>query len=392
MDSSTLNGAAREFSEIFTDANVAQFLATQNWTCQVDREFDQVWVEPHASGDYVRSVLIPREKSFVDYGRRLTQAVTAIADIYGWRLADLAEQIAHVHADLFFVRIDQQSSDGTIPFRQATALLENIEQMIRAAALTAYNPHSTARGRVPSVVKEFLDDDVRMGHTKKGSFIITVAARLDQADVAQSPDRTKRSFTRQVMTQLARSVDLTRRFAQRGDDFVDLEAALEGGMRLPMVQALHDMGEAEGVRALDLSFEWAATEPQDEEVPERVYLERATIAKFPEVERRLARRFEPHQVTVVGPVIELKRHDSPAAGDEASDGEVVIRGDVDGRLARVTVQLQGQDHDWAIRAYRERLPFTVTGELARKGNSWRLEEPITVDPSFIEFRVKNELG
>lgn len=146
---------------------MAQFLATRNWTIQRDREFDQVWsLEPGGGGRPV-TVLLPREPSFVDYDRRLHEAITSISRAYGYSLSDLVEQVAAIRADLFFIRVDQSMTDGTIPLRQATALLDSIDQMIRVAAISAHNPQASGRGRVPDYVNEFLNDDVRMGHPRQ---------------------------------------------------------------------------------------------------------------------------------------------------------------------------------------------------------------------------------
>jgi len=379
--------AVNEYGEVLSDGNIAQFLATQNWTCQLDREYDQIWVQPNNEGERVARLLLPREKSFVDYNKRLYEAVNTLTQVYDWRLSQLAEQVAAIHADLFFVRIDQNMSDGTIPLRQASALLENIDQMIRSAAVTTYNPYSSGKGRTPSTVNDFLNDDVRMGHTKRGSFIITVAARLDDpvphAKEASDDTEKKSSFTRQVMTTLSRSLDATRRFTAQDNDFVDFDEAVDRGVRLPLIQALHDMGDTDGVRSLDLSFEWAASEPQKDPTPKHVHINRKVIEALPEVEKRLSRNILPERQTIVGPVIELKRSDVRVPGSEETY-EIVVRSDINGRWSRITVPLTGTDYDWAIRAHRERLPFTVTGELGKKGNSWRLGGRVVVDHSFLE--------
>jgi hypothetical protein len=386
-----------EYGEILTPSNVAQFLATRNWTCRADRKFDQVWVYEAEHGGRPASVLLPREPSFVDYQKRLREALSTVSQVYGLALSQLAEQVASVRADLFFVRVDQNMQDGTIPLRQATMLLENIDQMIRVSAMAAFNPQSTGRGRVPEVVNDFLNEDVRMGHTRKGSFIITVAARIeDTSDSTPQPatqgdeqGAPKPSFTRQVMTTLAQSLETTRRFAANGGAFSDVDEAISHGLRLPVVQALQEIGGAEGLRSLDLSFEWAAAEPQRAPVPARVILDRAVIEVLPEIEMRLARRYEPERITVVGPVLELKRSDEIIEASEGVEGEIILRADVGGRSRRITVPLTGADYDWAVRAHLERLPFTVAGELGKKGNIWRLNDPIEVDRSFLEFRLGN---
>ncbi len=432
-----------EYMDVLSPARIAQFLAANSWTCQLDRQFDQTWLQPSGVGERIVPVLLPREPSFVDYEKRLVEAAQTIARAYGWRIATLAEQVSAVHADLFFIRVNQFSADGTIPLRQATSLLDSIDQMIRAAAVQAYNPSSSGRGRLPGIVNEFLTDDVRMGHTKKGSFIITVAARIDghvdegpatattagaeQEATHSEEDASSRpadsadeealrandeeavapvgeeapvngdhpfasqdapaSFTRQVMTTLARSLDITRRHVSTGDDSVPFDVAVEEGLRLPIVHALQEIGDAEGLQSIDLSFEWAAIEPQRQSVPSHIELDRPAIEALPELERRLTKSIVPARTTVIGPVTELKRTETDAESGEDNGGEIVIRADIEGRLRRVTIELAGADYDWAIRAHRAKLPFTATGEFGKKGNVWHLNEPIEVDRSFLEFRL-----
>ncbi|MFD6162513.1 hypothetical protein ACFWF7_02850 [Nocardia sp. NPDC060256] len=391
MAAGSISDSIAEYGDVLTPANVAQFLATRNWTIQRDRTFDQVWVLEGAAGERPVSVLLPREPSFVDYAKRLREAVIAITHTYDLALSELVEQVASIHADLFFVRVDQSMTDGTIPLRQATSLLDNIDQMIRAAAVSAHNPLASGRGRAPDLVNGFLNDDVRMGHTKKGSFIITVAARIDDASVKPSREvspggEVVPSFTRQVMTTLARSLDVTRRFAANQGEFNDVDEAVDQGLKLQIVQALQDIGGTEGLRSLDLSFEWAAAEPQQAVVPNRVSLDRVLIDELPEIERRLVRRADPERVTIVGPVKELKLTDDSGVPDHEQGGEIVVHADVGGRVRRVVIPLGAADYDWAISAHRDRLPFTATGELVKRGNVWRLDEPIDVDRSFLEFR------
>jgi hypothetical protein len=390
-----------DYAEILNPSSVAQFLATQRWSCHTDRAFAQLWVGPAAMGDTVRSVVLPRDPNFADFGRRWAEAVENISSIFGYRVSDLAEQVAAIHADLLFVRVDQSMSDGTIPLQQAAKLLQNIDVMIRSAALAAYNPLHTGRGRIPDTVKDFLSDEVRMGHTKKGSFIITVAARLDEVD--NQPLRSAQqahhgpadevgntgaesapmpSFTRQVMSTLSRTLEATKRHVSKGDDFVDLESAVKTGLRLPLVEALRSIGEADGLKSVEMSFEWAASEPAENDLPVHIKLSRKSLSKLPQVEERL-RRIEPDRAeTIVGPVVELKRsEDLPTAADS---GEVVIRADIDGKSRKVTVPLEGSDYDWAIRAHRAKQPYVVSGILGKKGRSWRLVDDVVPDVSFLE--------
>ncbi|WP_181025607.1 hypothetical protein [Rathayibacter rathayi] len=374
-------------------ARIAQFLATKRWTIQSDLNYAQVWSEPGQAGAAIARILLRRDTSLDDYGIRLEQAITRISESYGWNLTELVQQISAVRADLFFVRVDQSMRDGTIPLRQATALLDSIDDMIRSAAITANNPHSTGRGRVPAVVNDFLNDDVRMGHTKHGSFIITVAARLDEAattrggeDMPALDEPQVPSFTRQVMTTLARTLEVTKLVAEKADRAPSFEAAVDAGMRLPMVKALQEMGSGEGLRSLDMSFEWAPAEALREPVVSKIEMTREVIELLPEIQRRLSHREVPQNVTLTGPVVELKRGDDPSL--EEGSGDVVVRADVEGVWRRVSVSLAGADYDVAIVAHRQTLPFTVSGVLEKVGRSWKLVDQVVVDRAFIDFQER----
>ncbi|NII41713.1 hypothetical protein E9228_002360 [Curtobacterium flaccumfaciens] len=388
-----------EYAAVLDDSRVAQFLASKNWTIQSNLGYAQVWSEPGAEGQQVAHVLLPRNSQLEDYTLRLQQAISRISDTYDWRVSDLAEQIAAVRADLFFVRIDQHMADGTIPLRQATGLLDSIDDMIRSAAITADNPFASGRGRTSATVNDFLNDDVRMGHTKHGSFIITVAARLDDVGaeveaLQKSGEQSENnslpvSFTRQVMTTLARSLNVTKQIAESAPDAPALDDAISAGMRLPMVKALRSMGNNEGLRSIDLSFEWAPIEPQRENLDSEIKLSRETVLLLDKVEDRLVREEPPREVTLTGPVVELRRGER-VGGDDAERGEIVVRADVDGSWKRVTVELSGADYDDAIAAHRQQLPFVVSGVLEKVKRSWALTSRVKVDRSFLEFKQQRD--
>lgn len=385
-----------DYVDILQPHNVAEYLATQEWACLADKPFGQLWALPNQPKGKISSVLLPKDPTSADYDRRISESLLLLTDILGVSASELAEAVSTVHADLFFVRVDQSMQDGTIPLRQATQLLENIDQMIKSAAIAAFNPIHSGRGKIPGVVNDFLNDDVRMGHTKRGSFIITVAARHDhllRTPWLRPPGPTpsfdkpeiETTYTRKVMTTLSTALDATRRHVNKGNDFLDLEQAVHAGVRLPLVEALSDMGSTKGLRKLDMSFNWSQSQPlPDLKVPSEVFFDPDSLAELDKVSARLRREIVPQNETIVGQVTELRRGEQYDPSTES--GEVVLRADVDGGLRNVRVELSGRDYDWAIHAHRERLPFTVSGTLGKKGRSWTLSGNVVADTSFLEHR------
>ncbi|RJT82210.1 hypothetical protein D6T63_05675 [Arthrobacter cheniae] len=387
-----------DYAEVLQPRNVAEYLATQDWACLADKPFGQLWALPDQPTGQVSSIMLPKDPAAVDYYRRINESLTLLTRILDLSASELAEAVSTVHADLFFVRVDQSMKDGTIPLKQATQLLENIDQMIKSAALATYNPLHSGLGKIPNTVKDFLDEDIRMGHTKRGSFIITVAARHDQLSGSSAnsaptaPDGVDEvppvalTYTRRVMTTLSTALDATRRHVARGNDFMALDEAVHAGVRLPLIEALSDMGSTKGLRALDMTFNWSQSQPKPElDVPSEVIFNVDSLGSLDDVSARLRREVVPKDETLVGPVTELRR---PERHDPNNDsGEIIVRADVEGRLRKVRVELAGEDYDWAIVAHRERLPFTVSGTLGKKSNSWTLTGNVVADTSFLKHRL-----
>jgi hypothetical protein len=319
-------------------------------------------------------------------------------------LTDLVQEIASVSTDIFFVRLDQTTIDGTIPFKQATALLNAIQKMVRAAATSAANPEHSHTGRRPAAVNEFIEDDLRFGHTKRGSFIITVAARLDTPDGAEvlaaseaspatSAQNTVKPFSRQVMETLAMGLAATKRHVADDADFQDYEdyeAARTDGMSFELVQSLLDVTDVDGLRSVDLSFQWATAGPPPPATSSEVVFQSEELPQLVEVRDRLKVTEVPKEQTLTGRVTDLSREELGAGQEERS---ILLEAEINGGLKKIKVPLTAAEYEWAIFAHQRRLLLTVTGTPVRRGR-WVMEGIITVDTRFLEIvrREESESG
>lgn len=375
----------REVASALTPAAVSQFLASQDWELeQRQLKVREVW-RYRSDGPLLASprVMIPLATDFADFTPRFIDALESLGHIHDWDASQLLEHVLATRADLFFVRLDQRMTDGTIPFRQAERTLQGIHKMMKASATTAADPNHSHKGRRPQAVGEFLEGAVRLGHTKRGSFVFTVVTRLDytESQVANVPEKPTVTFPRRVMETLARGLEATRLLAQaRG--YQSLASPGGSGLSVGLLESLEDLSAPEHLHSLDLSFEWAAAERRPDVGLATIVFDRDLIAEFPYVRERLIRRDEPvRRETLVGFVKSLARDDSTPSGDEAAI--VTVAADVNGRALRVQVPLAGDNHGWAIMAYRRQLPFTVTGDLSYERRAWRLTGNIVVDSSFL---------
>jgi hypothetical protein len=383
------NTAYDEVAATFSPLVVSRYLsATSPW--RLDRQVDEVSEIWSLSGDgqeLKARIMLPLAADYVDFRDRFVEALRGIALINNWTAQELAENITAARADVLSVHLDQVHADSTIPLRQAEVTIDAIYQMLKSAAITAAAPNRVQRGgRLPAAVSSFLDEGIRLGHTKPGSFVFTVVSRLDapQGDGASAarPFDIKGNFARKVMETLARGLETTRDLINGGSTNA-LEAPVQWGLSAGLVESLEVIAEPEGLRSLRLMFHWAVAEPKPRVGREPIMLEHAAVGALARVHERLVQEEEPpHRETLFGQVISLTRDEDGLAADEA--GSVVLSAEVNGRKRNVHMTLTGDQHNHAITSYQLKLPLVVTGDLVFERRAWRLTGDVEVDPSFLE--------
>ncbi|MFC8655384.1 hypothetical protein ACIFUY_08295 [Streptomyces sp. CACIS-1.16CA] len=383
MNRSAFN-SYREIASTLTPSAVSQFLAYHDWELeQKQPEVREVWRYRSTSLATAPRVMVPLATDFADFTPRFVDALESLGHIHDWDAVQLLDRIIATRADLFFVRLDQKMIDGTIPFQQAEKTMQAILKLMKSAATTAADPHHPHKGRRPAPVNEYMEEDVRLGHTKRGSFVFTVVSRLGETD-PQSIDGQEQPamvFPRHVMETLARGLESTKRLTQSWDQEA-LSSPSSLGLSAGLVESLEEMSHPQHLRTLDFSFEWAAAERRPDVGQATITLDRDTIGELPRVREQLVRREEPvRRERLAGLVKSLIRDDSMPDSEEA--GTAIIAAEVNRKTLRVHVPLTGEDHNWAIMAYERQLPFTVTGDLTYERRAWRLTGRIEVDPSFL---------
>ena len=303
--------------------------------------------------------------------------------INDWSPLQLERRILATRADLLLVRLDQEHSGESIPLRQAETTVEAIYRMLRAAAMTTATPGYNFRGgRLPAPVSEFLEEDVELGHTQRGSFVFTVVARLDASASPGLRDpalaaRQAPQFSRRVMETLALGIQTAKDLAEGGTSTA-LRNPAEWGLSAGLIESLERITEPEGLRSVDLSFEWAAAESRPEIGIDSVMIDHTLLGGLTRVHEQLLQLEEPvRRETLAGTVVTLSREEEGFNDEEAAS--VIISADIGGRMRNVHLTLTGRWHDLAIQAYRLKLPIVVTGDLVFTRRTWWLEGNIELD-------------
>ncbi|MEU6415707.1 hypothetical protein [Microbispora sp. NPDC046933] len=349
------------------------------------------------------SVMLPYDSSYRDFKARLQDALYTIADVYNIKNSeDLALEIASARSDILLLRADQETVDGSIPLDEAQDLLAGIKLMLTAAACSAIRPRASNRGRRPSAVKEFISQEVRMGHTMRGSFVLTILARHDGsrteelpptngADDVSAPESSDEStaqlkrltlpkpsaeqsglgtYTRRVMTTLASGLEAACELLADSSE-VGLDDAILRGASEELIRSLGQMTLQPGLRALDMSFRWSPIQPRPN-VSSRVILPRPNPERIERVLQDLRKRPVVEQDDLLGHVIRLERPEGQHVG------VVVVDGYLGRTRRRVKMRLSGQDYRTAIRAHEEQRAILARGTVTLEDRSWWLTGPVTV--------------
>lgn len=393
----------RDVASSLPPSAVSQYLAaTGEWVLEARqagvREIWNLQASPVSAGlNRARPqprgrIMLPLATDFVDFGQHFREALTALAMINDWTPLQLEREILSLRADTLLVRLVQDNGGDSIPLRQAETTIEAIHKMLRAAAMTTADPrHKPRGGRPPTPVSAFLEEDVRLGHTQRGSFVFTVVTQLDnpaspeRTDVTPPAARRMQQFSRRVMETLALGIQTTRDLAE-GTSAAPLSNPARWGLSASLVESLMDITEPEGLRSVDLSFDWAAAVSRPALGRQPVRLNHAMLEKLQRIHEQLLLAEEPtrHEV-LIGPVVSLAREDDAISGNEAA--AVIMSAEVDGRNRNVHLTLTGRQHDLAIQAYRLKLPIVVSGDLTFVRRTWKLEGTVELDEDMLLRRI-----
>ncbi len=362
--------------------SVSAYLLATGWTLSNARPGIETWDLLEGSKLSAR-VSLPTNPKFDDFRLRYDEALERLRVVNDWTSTKLVSAISTSRSDMMYIRADQAVLDGTIPLKQAAELLSGARMLLTNAASAALSPRAHYLGRRADLVNEFVDEDIRMGHTKRGSFIITILARLDDPEEVVAPVETEGEvseetdavapFQRRVMAKLATGVQAARSISLSPSGLT-LDEAIDDGLSANTVEALPKMTRFQGLHSLDLSFSWAVAEKAEPPDVDVVAISRDVIPNLEGVRQRLVRRpASPTTETITGRVTRLER------GEDDAEGTVTIIGITDRSTHRqIRVALTGVDYNTAISAHRRKSIVSATGILERRSNAMWLTGRVTL--------------
>lgn len=295
---------------------------------------------------------------------RLAKIEETATGVIASRLSGWLADIANLRAANDIVIAD------TIPYVAGVALVRDSWQMLRSCATTSMGPKAHIRRYRKSA--DEIAAAARMGHTKRGSFVIPILMPLP---TDWPPEETEQPLagmeevaapepdTRRVMRTFAESlaamgeIVVTPEPEPTSDDLYDL---IRAGVSHEFTAALSRILAQPAVAEFSASFEWAPGDVPAPRTEPTVGIPSAAVERVERVSRKLLAESTHRGVEVLtGPVVGVHR------ADDDQSGVVTVQTVRNQRAAHVTVNVSRKRLYEALEWMRDRETVLVEGRVHR---------------------------
>jgi len=337
---------------------VADYLLSRGWKLQEQiGEKAMVWDRP---GDQAE-IWLPLRRQLSDYGRLMDETIQVLQDVEQRSIDAIFQDMSLQWADITRFRIDTgMFGTPTMPLGDGVVAIQATRDVIsygaRQEQKAAY--HSRPTGQMSRFLNE-----LRLGQTEVGSYIITVISPL----TVESPH-----YARSAMLQVWDSVHAARdaaSAARQTSDIGRFDAAVERGVSANLCDALVVLGESSPDSAVEMQVTWSNQIQSDRPILQSVTLDAAIIGTLRAGAEHL-RDVEPvREIQVRGLVQDLSDR-----SEQDRVSQIVMIADIGGKMRRVRFSVQGADRRSAIEAFDSRLPIAAFGTLDLRKTPYALTD------------------
>ena len=319
-------------------------------------------------------VLVPMLTASPDFALRWSEMLSRLADSFGTDQAGVLLAVTKAGSDIAEFRASGQIDDS-LPLGDASTLIDSVRRAMQASANSALQPRSYYGHSLPDAARDHARN-VRMGQTRRGSYIVPVISRLpilqpeDADDAVLFEDAAYQPFARSAMLRLAQGLTELRELTH-GPEAPTRSRITESvgrGVSSELCEAVANTLETESITGLDVAFTWAERLPRSSG-PASVLLESGSVDLVRQVGDIL--RGEPvvGPQTVVGYVKRLDR------GEDDEIGRITLRMLDNDKARNVTLELNDDAYHIAGQANTDRRMVSATGVLHREpGRALRFSE------------------
>lgn len=350
-------------------ADVTEWLSIHGWTRSGSLgDIAERWKKG------ATSVVVPMLSSSPDFYLRWSEMLGRLAGSLGTDPAGVLLAVVKTGCDIAEFRASGQIDDS-LPLGDASTLIDSVRRAMQASANSALQPRSYYGHSLPEAARDHARN-VRMGQTRRGSYIVPVISRLpvlmpeNVDDAVLFEEVAYQPFARSAMLKLAQGLSALRELTHgpASPSRSRITEAVGVGVSSELCEAVANTLEAESIADLDVAFTWAERLPASA-APESVRLESEAVPLLREVGSILKGGPIIGRQTVTGYVKRLDR------GEDDEVGRVTLRALDNDKARNITIDLNDADYHVAGKANTDRRMVAATGVLHREpGRALRFTE------------------
>ena len=354
----------REALKAISPAALAAYARSAGW-----QRGEIYRVHSHVYAGHDRpEIIVPRTDHLGDYATVVSRLIGVFAQVADQDELTIYRSLVTGDRDVVRVRV-ADADDGSLELNQGVDLIGGARDLVLSAACSITKPGQKVYRAGANREAKDLVEQMRLGQTDQGSFVITVLTpvvppQLQQELLPNSEDRDapiQRKMTRHLLEALQAARESTER-AAAGDGHA-LASMTEQGVSANLCDALVRL--IRPFSNLDVGVSWARTRPAL--LPEATVRFGKADSPILEEAARLFRERAPREGVHLPGFVQLLRR--PETED---DGTIRLKAHIEGQEQSVTTVLAQSDYEKAVQAHRDRAMVTLKGDLERQGQRWRL--------------------
>ncbi|MCX4646997.1 MULTISPECIES: hypothetical protein [unclassified Streptomyces] len=346
----------------FGPDEIRSYLKVTGWSTVSGSDVAELWRLP---GPTERVVLVPMKPGAPDFTKRARILVEDLAQIGTADARTVQDAIASVFHDVTDLRATHPTlRDGSIPLDAGFELFQSAKRLRVASAAATVRRQGHFRN-FPVRAREQARD-VRLGQTRKGSYIVPIISQArspmdvyergqDQIDVEVE----ETLFDRRVTATMSRALGVLEEMAgtDREPTPSEITDSIGEGVSYELCQALSKVVNSEGVDSLDVTFNWSRVAAAPPGTPHEVQFNRDAIAIVERVSDQLKTSVYSRENVIYGLVTDLSRH------PEDETGRVGVHALIKRRSRTVWMDLPDASYHEAVHCHDAGIPVRVRGTL-----------------------------
>ena len=318
-------------------------------------------------------IVVPHQDTVSGYAEGMAEAVAVLASVEGRSQLDVFHNLAGAGADVIRVRSLNGVARQPLSLRRSARLLGDTYDMLAAAAQSAVRTRATYRGQLSTDVTEFLDSVRPLPGYYEGYELTLhcpvpagLGTQMDMGDDFQPP------FPRRATLKLVEALEhssMAVAGAIARDPLVSFRQAVAHGVSANLCDAVAEL--ARKGNGVEIGLSWADVRPRSaHQTPVPTFRFSHHSADILNEAARSFRRDEPSlDESLIAQVVRLERE------PEDFDGKATILCVREGRPMRIRVEFEEETYAAVIRAFEQREPISVDGDIYRVGNAYELRNP-----------------